>query len=44
VLAVKKARYKDRGVISDVILIPTIQDFLEKRDVVFAKALKLMEK
>jgi len=44
VLAVKKTRYKDRGVIPDVTLIPTIQDYLDKKDVVLAKALNLIEK
>jgi len=41
VLAVKKAKYKDRGVIPDYAVYPTISDIIEHRDVQLEYALKL---
>jgi hypothetical protein len=42
VMAVKKTRYKDRGVVPDHIIIPTIQEFLQNRDVQMDYAIKFI--
>jgi len=44
VLAVKKTRYKDRGVMADIAIVPTIREVLEHKDPIITKALKLIEK
>jgi Peptidase family S41 len=44
VMAVKKAKYKDRGIIPDYIIIPTIDDYLHQKDVQMDFALKLVSK
>ncbi len=42
--AVKPAKYKDRGIIPDYPVIPTITDVLQNKDVQMEQALKLAEK
>jgi Peptidase family S41 len=44
VLAVKKTRYKDRGIIPDYTIIPSIADLIQGKDVQMRYALKLAEK
>jgi len=44
VMAVKKARYKDRGVIPDYNIVPTMQDLLRKKDIQMAYAVMLMRR
>ncbi len=41
VMAVQKAKYRDRGIIPDYIIIPTIDDFIQNKDVQLSLALKL---
>jgi hypothetical protein len=43
VMAVKKIRYKDRGVIPDFTIVPTMNDYLQHRDVQMDYALKLIK-
>ena len=38
---VKKAKYKDRGIIPDYTIVPTIDDVLQQKDVQLNYALKL---
>ena len=40
-MAVKKAKYKDRGIIPDYTIIPTINDVIINKDVQINFALKL---
>lgn len=42
VMAVKKAVYKDRGIIPDYTVVPTINDYLQHRDVQMNYALRLI--
>jgi len=42
VMAVKKSQYKDRGIIPDYTIVPTIQDFIQHKDVQMDLAIKLM--
>jgi C-terminal processing protease CtpA/Prc len=42
VMAVKKAKYKDRGIIPDYTIVPTIQDYLDHKDVQMNFALQLI--
>lgn len=44
VLAVKKSRFKDRGVIPDYIIYPTINDIVEKKDSQLEYALQIAQK
>ena len=44
VMAVKKFKYKDRGIIPDYPIIPTINDILQNKDVQLNYALRLAEK
>jgi len=44
VMAVKKAKYKDRGIIPDHIIVPTINDILQNKDVQMDYTLQLAEK
>ncbi|MES2111332.1 MAG: S41 family peptidase [Bacteroidota bacterium] len=44
VMAVKKAKYKDRGVIPDYLIVPSINDILQRQDVQMEFALKLAAK
>ncbi|MGZ4001248.1 MAG: S41 family peptidase [Mucilaginibacter sp.] len=44
VMAVKKAKYKDRGIIPDYIIVPTINDYIHQKDVQMDFALKLANK
>lgn len=44
VMAVKKTKYKDRGIIPDYTVVPTISDYLQHKDVQIEFALKLMTK
>ncbi len=41
VMAVKKVEYKDRGIIPDYIIVPTIDDYIHQNDVQMDFALKL---
>jgi Peptidase family S41 len=41
VMAVKKAKYKDRGIIPDYIIVPSITDYIQHKDVQLDYALKL---
>ena len=41
VMAVQKAKYKDRGIIPEYIIIPTIDDIIQNKDVQLNAALKL---
>lgn len=41
VMAVQKAKYKDRGIIPEYIIIPTIGDVIQNKDVQLNAALKL---
>ncbi|MDB5144119.1 MAG: Peptidase family [Mucilaginibacter sp.] len=43
VMAVKKVKYKDRGVLPDYTIIPTINDYLQHMDVQMDYALKLLK-
>ena len=40
-MAVKKSKYKDRGIIPDYIIVPTMFDFLQHKDIQMEFALKL---
>jgi len=44
VMAVKKAKYKDRGILPDHTVVPTINDYLQHKDVQMDLALKLINK
>jgi hypothetical protein len=44
VMAVKKTKYKDRGIIPDHIIVPTIDDILQNKDVQMDYTLQLAEK
>jgi hypothetical protein len=44
VLAVKKSKYKDRGIIPDYIITQTISDFINYKDVQLNFAIRLAEK
>jgi len=44
VMAVKKAKYNDRGIIPDYPIVPTIQDYLDHKDVQMNFALELINK
>jgi hypothetical protein len=41
VMAVQKAKYKDRGIIPEYIIVPTIDDIIQNKDVQLNAALKL---
>ena len=43
VMAVKKVRYQDRGIIPDYTIIPTMNDYLQHKDVQMDYALKLIK-
>ena len=43
VMAVKKVKYKDRGIIPDYTIIPTINDYLQHKDVQMDYAIKLIK-
>ena len=44
VMAVKKAKYEARGIIPDYTIVPTIQDYLDRKDVQMNFALQLVNK
>lgn len=44
VMAVKKIKYEDRGIIPDYIIVPTIEDYIHQKDVQMDFALKLANK
>lgn len=44
VMAVKKVKYKDRGIIPDYVVVPTIDDYIHQKDVQMDFALKLANK
>ena len=44
VMAVKKAKYKDHGIIPDYTIVPAINDYLQHKDVQMDFALKLIDK
>jgi hypothetical protein len=43
-MAVKKAKYKDRGTIPDYLIVPSINDIIQHQDVQMDFALKLAAK